>query len=444
MNQNPSNPASPPNSQPLHYHLIAQIVEALEDIFVGGYYADKVIERRFKAHPKWGARDRRQFAETVYEITRWWRWHWYLAGLPDADCLDRDAITLDSIWQVWGAFWISKTGRAPHFAECRDLDDEEIAERAETQVAPAIRAAIPDWLNERAKSEIGENWPPLLRALNRPADAFLRANTLKIETKPLMISLAKEEIQAELVPDFPHALKLIKRQNVFQSTAFKAGLFEMQDVGSQAIAPLLEVEPGMRVIDACAGAGGKALHIACLMKNKGKIIALDIHQWKLDELRRRSTRNQVDIIETRVIDDAKVLKRLNGTADRVLLDVPCSGIGVLRRNPDTKWKLSAAELERLTTLQAELLESYSRLTKPDGKLVYATCSVLPSENEHQIKRFLAKHPEWKLEQELHSRPSDKNQDGFYAARLSLAPKPEVPSPPKTKETPPEPTPEGLG
>ena len=396
------------------------MVEALVDIFADGYYADKVIERRFKSHPKWGSRDRRQFAETVYEITRWWRWHWYLAGLPDGDCLAKECITVPRAWLVWTAFWISKTGRQPDFDESAELDPDDVAARSEKRVAPAIRAAIPDWLNDLAKEELGEAWPPLLRALNRPADVYLRANSLKIETKPLLINLEKEGIQAELVSDLPLGIKLAKRQSIFQTTAFKAGLFEVQDAASQSVAPMLQVQPGHRVIDACAGAGGKALHLACLMKNKGKIIALDVHQWKLDELRKRARRNQVDIIESRVIDDAKVLKRLHQTADRLLLDVPCSGLGVIRRNPDTKWKLSAEELNRLRTLQAQLLADYSRMVKPGGKLVYATCSILPSENELQVKAFLKDHPQWTLEEELHARPDKKNEDGFYAARLGLA------------------------
>jgi 16S rRNA (cytosine967-C5)-methyltransferase len=388
------------------------------DIFAAGYYADKVIERRFKAHPKWGARDRRQFAETVYEITRWWRWHWHLAGLPDADCLTPERITTERVWHVWTAFWVSKTEKLPHFHECEPLTVEDVLQRAETRVAAAVRAAIPDWLNELARTELGEQWPPMLRALNKPAEVYLRTNTLKIETKPLQINLAKEEIIADLVPDYPHALKLAKRQSVFQTNAFKAGLFEVQDAASQAIAPWLDVKPGDRVIDACAGAGGKALHLACLMKNKGKIIALDIHQWKLDELRRRASRNQVDIIETRVIDESKVIKRLHETADRLLLDVPCSGMGVLRRNPDTKWKLTSAELERLCALQQQLLTDYSKMVKPGGKLVYATCSILPQENEKQVRHFLSHHADWTLEDELHSWPHQGGHDGFYAARLS--------------------------
>ena len=173
----------------------------------------------------------------------------------------------------------------------------------------------------------------------------------------------------------------------------------MQDLGSQKIGPFLKIEPGQRVIDACAGAGGKSLHLACLMKNKGKIIALDIYDRKLDELRTRAKRNGVDIIETRLIENTKVIKRLEKAADRVLLDVPCSGLGVLRRNPDKKWKVNGADIDRLTELQWQILTGYSDMTKPGGYLVYATCSLLPSENERQVQRFMSERgTDWELEE----------------------------------------------
>ncbi len=402
----------------LHRHLIAQIVEALVDVFASGYYVDKVIERRFKAHPKWGARDRKHFAEAVYEIVRWWRWDWHLAGLPDADCLLREHATVKNCWLVWGAFYIQKTGESPEFPETESLEVEDVLDRKEQRVAPAIRAAIPDWLNDIARREVGDDWPDMLRALNRPAEVFLRTNTLKLQAKPLSISLEKEGISTKLLPDTPDALQLNERKNVFTSTAFRAGLFEVQDAGSQHIAPFLDVKSSHRVIDACAGAGGKSLHLACLMKNKGKIIAMDIHQWKLDELRKRATRNGIDIIETRAVEDAKSIKRLHDTADRLLLDVPCSGLGVLRRNPDAKWKLSLVEIDRLRTLQAQILADYSRMVKPGGKLVYATCSVLPSENTMQVQAFLkAQGDEWALEAEESWLPNKQGYDGFYAARL---------------------------
>jgi 16S rRNA (cytosine967-C5)-methyltransferase len=200
--------------------------------------------------------------------------------------------------------------------------------------------------------------------------------------------------------------------------AFKEGLFEVQDASSQCVAPFLQVEPGMKVIDACAGGGGKTLHIGALMQNKGRILALDVHQWKLNELRKRCGRAGVDVAETRMIEGSKSIKRLAGYADRVLLDVPCSGLGVLRRNPDAKWKLSNEEIDRLIIEQQDILTRYSVMVKPGGKLVYATCSVLPSENEDQVQKFLAKHgDDWTLEEEMKINPAESGHDGFYGARL---------------------------
>jgi 16S rRNA (cytosine967-C5)-methyltransferase len=163
------------------------------------------------------------------------------------------------------------------------------------------------------------------------------------------------------------------------------------------VSEFLNVQPGMRVVDACAGAGGKTLHLAALMKNKGRIIALDVKENKLLELKKRATRADVRIVETRTIDSSKVVKRLKDTADRLLLDVPCTGLGVLRRNPDSKWKLNLEELERVKAIQRDILSSFPEMTKVGGKMVYATCSILPSEGEEQIKWFLNQHKDkWNL------------------------------------------------
>lgn len=407
--------------QKLHYFLIAQTVEALVDIFGHGFHTDKTISRVMKAHPKWGARDRRQFAESVYEIVRWWRWHWYLAGLEDADCLLPHKAVPENVWKVWGAYWMQKTHSHPSFEECMDLPLTEVEARAEQETEPAIRAAIPNWLNDLCWKEIGPAWPDMLRTLNRPADVYLRTNTVKIQPKPLAINLAKEEIQTIYYTEPYGALKLEERQNVFRSQAYRAGLFEVMDINSQAVVPFMGIEQGMSVIDACAGGGGKTLHIASYLKGKGKLLALDVHQWKLEELRKRARRGEVPNVETRVIEDNQTIRKLRNTADRVLLDVPCSGLGVLRRNPETKWRISQEEISRLRDLQADILERYSRMTKPGGKLVYATCSILRSESEDQVKKFLAAHAdEWTLEEEKRLWPGDNGGDGFYMARLSRA------------------------
>lgn len=398
--------------------VVSEIITALTEVFVHSQHADKVIERTFKAHRKWGSNDRRIFAESVYDIVRWWRWQWHLAGLPEAEYLDKEKITPERLWRVWGVYWLEREGEWAPFAEARSVSQDTLRMRSEQDVAPALRASFPDWLYELGASETGREWRGIVKELNELAPVDLRVNTLRVSLRDLQELLHRREIEAGPVRGVPEALRLRERKNLFATAEFREGLFELQDASSQKIAPFLDLKPGMRVIDACAGAGGKTLHIATLMQNKGRIIALDIHEWKLEELRRRARRNGVGIVETRIIEGAKTIKRLSVSADRVLLDVPCSGLGVLRRNPDAKWKLSTEELGRLLIVQRDILQSHSRMVKPGGKLVYATCSILPAENEQQVQAFLSAAPdEWKLEEELQLPPGKNGGDGFYAARL---------------------------
>ncbi len=184
-------------------------------------------------------------------------------------------------------------------------------------------------------------------ALNDPAPTVLRVNTLKTTKEKLIEELQENEIESHAVRGYEDAVELEEKKNVFLTEAFKKGMFEVQDASSQLIGRFLDVKEGMRVVDACAGAGGKTLHIAALMKNKGQIIALDIFEWKLAELKRRAKRAGAHNIETRVIDDNKVIKRLHNSADRLLIDAPCSGLGVLKRNPDSKWKIDQDFIDRI-------------------------------------------------------------------------------------------------
>lgn len=396
----------------LHFHLVQSIVNCLQEIFSEQKYADKVIEKLFKQNRKWGARDRRFFAETVYEIVRHWRKLVYLAGSQDT-------------WAVVGTYLFLQYKEIPDWEEFDSVNLQAIRQRLDAHMDDEVIHSFPDWLHQLGQKEFGAEWPALMRALNRPAEVFLRTNTLRTDRNTLIENLAVEDIEVEPVrsekgvldSDLPQALQMRKRKNVFVSQAFRKGFFEMQDAASQLVAPLLELQPGLRVADACAGAGGKSLHIAALMKNKGKIIAMDIHEWKLKELKTRAARAGVDIIETKLIESSKTIKRLENSFDRVLLDVPCSGLGVLRRNPDSKWKLSAAEIDRLVNLQSEILSQYSRMCKPGGILVYATCSILHRENEQQVENFLSGEggAQWEQLKQLRVWPHKDGFDGFFAA-----------------------------
>lgn len=398
----------------MHRPVAEEIIHAVQEVFGDGRYTDKVLERTFKQNRKLGARDRKQIAEAVYGIVRWWRLLWAALGA-------KPSLESDEVLRLVGAWLLFNKQplpvRWPESAAI-DLQNFEYNLRvAEKNLA--IRESIPDWLFAVGSQELEKDWPSLINQLNREAPVCLRANRLKVSREELIEKLAAEGIQTRVAPETDDGLILKERKNLFSSESFRLGLFEVQDGASQQIAPLLDLKPGLRVIDACAGAGGKTLSAAAVMKNKGKIIALDTVENKLTELKRRAARAGVDIVEAKLIDSNKVIKRLENSADRVLLDVPCSGLGVLRRNPDTKWKLQAEELSRLNNLQAEILAAYSRMVKPGGKLVYATCSILPSENERQIHRFLADNPEgWELVLEKKFPPGLNGYDGFYAAVLN--------------------------
>ncbi|MEY4198743.1 MAG: hypothetical protein RLZZ265_483 [Verrucomicrobiota bacterium] len=390
-----------------HPNITSQITAALGDIFARNQHAEQVVDARLKSNRKWGARDRRLFAESVYENVRWWRLNWHLAGLPDAECLQPEAITEERVRTLWEAYW------ARHEAALAGQPTTPPED-----ISLAIRASVPDWLFELGAKEFGVEWPGLLTALNQPADVFLRANSLHTTADALKADLALQGIEADEVPGLPDALRLKERRKLGNSTAFCNGLFEIQDAASQHVAPLLEVEPGQTVIDACCGAGGKTLHLAALMRNKGRLLALDVRDKPLHALAERAKRASISIIELGVLDKEQVHTDLFASADRVLLDVPCSGLGTLRRNADVKWKLTAKDVARLVRVQARILSDYSQFVKPGGKLVYATCSLLPDENERQVQAFLVEHgAAWTLEQELHLRPDREGFDGFYAARL---------------------------
>lgn len=394
---------------PVHRHLVESLIPVLTGIFKESQYADKVLEKTFKANRKWGSRDRKFFAEQTYEIVRWWKKYWFLLG-------EEESLEKSKLLRLWGIHRLVQGESLPDWPEFKNLSlsPEKLKQ---LQKLRAVRESIPDWLDQKGESELGDRWDSILHSLNQPAPVDLRANRLRANRNQVIKELQQEGAEAEPIEGTEDGLTLLQRKNIFSTKAFHSGHFEVQDRASQQVAPFLKLSPGLRVIDACAGAGGKSLHIAALMGNKGKLISMDIHEWKLKELRNRATRNGVDIIETKPIESSKTIKRMEKSADRVLLDVPCSGLGVLRRNPDAKWKMRADDLPTLQKLQAEILRDYSMMTKVGGYLVYATCSFFPSENEQQVEKFLSQNPKWELEDQNRIDPDQGRGDGFFAARL---------------------------
>ena len=390
----------------LHNNTIRGVHTALEAIFEEGQYADKVIERTLKSNPKWGAKDRSFIAETTYEMVRWWRLVNFLSPSKGP-------------WDLFGTYWLMQGNELPPWDEFARLQPEKIKSKYDSITDPGLLESIPEWLQTLGSQELGEKWEAEIHALNEEAEVVLRVNTLKTTRERLKNLLEADGIRSYLVKGYPDALVLQERQNVFRHPSFKEGLFEVQDASSQLVAAALQVEPGMRVIDACAGAGGKSLHLAALMGNKGKVISMDVEEWKLQQAKLRARRNGVSIFEPKIIEGSKTIKRLKESADRLLLDVPCSGLGVLRRNPDTKWKLSAESIAKVQATQQEILQSYPSMLKKGGQLVYATCSILPSENQEQIKKFLASEAgkDFELLEDRKVLAQESGFDGFYIARL---------------------------
>ncbi|RXR21517.1 RsmB/NOP family class I SAM-dependent RNA methyltransferase [Flavobacterium stagni] len=398
----------------LHRNLVFTTIDALHAIFNEGEYADKVVARSLKKDKRWGSHDRKFVAETIYDLVRWKRLYAEIAEVKAP--FDRD-----KLWRMFAVWAVLRGYPLPDWKYFEDTPQRKIKGRFdELSKVRKLRESIPDWMDEIGVQELGEEiWTKEIAAQNRLADVVLRVNTLKTTREKVRARLMDLNIVTEPIPNLPDGLILPERANVFLTDVFKEGWFEVQDGSSQLVAPLLDVKPGMKVVDACAGAGGKTLHLASLMENKGQIIAMDLYESKLKESKLRARRNGAHNIDYRVIDSTKVIKKLHEKADRVLIDAPCSGLGVLKRNPDSKWKLQPEFLDNIRKVQAEVLENYSKMVKPGGKLVYATCSILPSENQEQIKHFLSTETgkSFTFVKDVKVLAHESGFDGFYMALL---------------------------
>lgn len=325
----------------LYKNLVNSVALTLQEIFVKNRYADKALEKVFKQNPQWGSRDRRFVAEGVYDIVRNFRLYSELAE------------SKTNFWFMTAVWLVVKKVEMPDWQEFKHVDAEYILSRLEGLRSDLpVYESYPDWLWELGSKELGEElWQQEAHAMNEQAPVFIRTNTLKISRPKLAEALKNEKIETTEVQGTQDALQLVKRENVFQTRLFKEGLFEVQDAGSQLISEFLDPKAGDFVIDACAGAGGKSLHLSALMKNKGKVVSLDVEEWKLEELKKRARRAGASNIAAQAILPGKTVEQLQNKADKLLLDVPCSGLGVLKRNPDTKWKLNAESIARTKQVQ---------------------------------------------------------------------------------------------
>ncbi|MDR3424274.1 MAG: RsmB/NOP family class I SAM-dependent RNA methyltransferase [Alphaproteobacteria bacterium] len=281
------------------------------------------------------------------------------------------------------------------------------------------------------KKKFGKSFMREMRAMQEPATLDLRINPLKTTREEILAALQQLRLKAESCALSPWGVRVFERPSLNTLPMLKNGLVEIQDEGSQMVAVAVDAQPGERIVDFCAGAGGKTLTIAACMQNKGKIIACDVRKGRLKRSTERFRRAGLHNIETRILSSERDpwVKKHKASFDRVLADAPCSGTGTWRRNPDARWRPLGPGLEKLLKTQAEILDSAARLVKAGGRLIYATCSLLPDENESQIENFLAAHPDFTLlpcglngADYLSLSPAQHHTDGFFAAVMARAAK----------------------
>lgn len=433
--------------------LIGHTVEVYDLILRGGPPADGILDTFFRSHKYLGSHDRRFVAETVYGMLRHkMRLEW-LIRVAESKFLDapegHHSLLLCYVYLVVLRGENADTffeGLEPNPEDRKTLHlliNEAVSRNGALDAGPrsdtdpvdqlALEFSFPvwivrQWLDQFGKSETEE----LCKSLNTPAPLTLRVNTIKATVEECRRALAEEKIETELTTLSSVGLTLRRRINVFQLEAFRKGFFEVQDEGSQLLSLLVDPKPRSTVVDACAGGGGKALAIASLMKNRGVIYALDINAFRLDGLRKRIRRSGVDTIRVRTVEEDHLPPDLVEAADNVLIDAPCSGLGTIRRNPGIKWSITPETVAELHAKQLKILDHYARCVRLHGRLIYATCTSMKSENEDVVEEFLAGHPQFEVmepasilqryqleslskEKYFRLRPHVHNTDGFFGA-----------------------------
>lgn len=380
--------------------LAGHAIELLEILWEDPRPADHLIDKFFRSRRYLGSHDRRELAESVYGILRHQRLLQTLvsqvrpesarnpAWLFVAFKLHIEKLSLDLV-----ANYIS--GPSPHKLSPSLSELAQIAaQNPETfKDNPGIHFSFPDWFVAIVQQQFGEaEGETLLASLNQPPPLTIRVNTLQTSRANCLLELQKLGFDGKETALSAEGLHLAKRMNLFNLDLFRAGWFEVQDEGSQIVSLLLDPKPTWRVADVCAGGGGKTLHLAALMKNRGEIFAFDVAPKRLEQLQKRSRRSGMHNIRVHVLQENEAPASLPGKMDAILIDAPCSGSGVLRRNPDAKWKITPGMVEEMSAKQQQILRHYAPLLKPGGRLVYATCSVLAQENEAVVQSFLEGNP----------------------------------------------------
>jgi 16S rRNA (cytosine967-C5)-methyltransferase len=428
---------------------VSAAIEVLEAIDNANTAADSILRAYFRPRRYAGSKDRRAVGNQVFNVIRHRaRLDWWIAGAAGnmepsarlrilASVMILDEETPEGINSLFHG--------AAHSPGSLSPDEEalvsNLAGKALHHDAMPLGVVheVPDWLDKLFQNQWGKSYATEMTALNSAAPVDVRVNTGRVSRNQARKSLRIDDIKTEPTALSPVGLRLVERARLEKTKALKKGLIEVQDEGSQLVALLCEVKPGMTVIDYCAGAGGKTLALADFMAlqgaetDTGSLVACDLSAKRLSRMDDRLKRAGAQRVRKLVLDDLDGIKKLEGTADRVLVDAPCSGIGVWRRHPEARWRLTLKRLDQHVEEQKNILAAAAKLITLGGRLVYATCSLLDQENQQQITTFLAGHPDFQLMpireiwarsvgteyptagNELRLSPATTNTDGFYCA-----------------------------
>lgn len=410
------------------------ILDLLQEIADTTRPADAIVSGYFRARRFIGSHDRADISTRFYAILRhqarltWWLREDAVFPSPRLRLLAWLALGENLPLKTIGELF-----SGGKFAPTPLEDDERIVLRKlcshtieHPDMPEDVLAECPPDCLIPLKEKFGKNFLREMRAMQEPATLDLRINPLKTTREEILKALKELGFRAKLCTLSPWGVRVFERPSLNALPMLKNGLVEIQDEGSQLVALAVGAKPGERIVDFCAGAGGKTLAIAAMMQNKGKIIACDVHAKRLERSSERFRRAGVHNIEVRPLTTERDpwVKKHKGGFDRVLTDAPCSGTGTWRRNPDARWRELGPGLAPLLKTQADILDSASRLVKAGGQLIYATCSLLPDENEKQIETFLAAHDDFSIApcgldgaDFLSLSPAQHGTDGFFAAVL---------------------------
>ncbi len=366
--------------------------------------ADACANDYFRARRFIGSGDRRAVSDRAWRVLRSQRrLTWWLAR-ADVAPTPRLLVAASLVLEGWTAEGVAQSYSGGQYGPAPLLQPETAAVRAldghswqHPDMPVAVAIEVPDWVMPALEARFGDALVSEMDAALEPAPLDLRVNLLKGTLGQAGAALAAEGIEARPTPYSPWGLRIEGRRAVTTGTAFQSGLVEIQDEGSQLVAALVGATPEMRVVDWCAGAGGKTLAMAMTMANRGHLVACDVSAPRLEGAVRRLRRAGVQNSERHLVEPGdKWAKRRANTFDRVLVDAPCTGTGTWRRNPDARQRLREQDLVELVPKQAMILDTAARLVKAGGRLIYATCSLLPAENEDQVAAFLLRHPEFSV------------------------------------------------